>query len=75
MLRLRRPDLPRPYRVPWYPLPPLLFLAVTGWTLTYIVLQRPTEALAGTAVFATGAAFYMVSRRLSSRNTERGPVT
>ena len=75
VLRLRRPDLPRPYRVPWYPLPPLLFLAVTGWTLTYIVLQRPTEALAGTAVFATGAAFYMVSRRRPSRNTERGPVT
>lgn len=65
VLRLRRPDLPRPYRVPWYPLPPLVFLAVTGWTLTYIVLQRPTEALAGTAVFATGAAFYLVSRRLS----------
>lgn len=75
VLRLRRPDLPRPYRVPWYPLPPLVFLAVTGWTLSYIVLQRPTEALAGTAVFATGAAFYMVSRRRPSRNTERGPVT
>lgn len=75
VLRLRRPDLPRPYRVPWYPLPPLLFLAVTGWTLTYIVLQRPTEALAGTAVFATGAVFYAVSRWLSSRNTEPGHVT
>ena len=69
VLRLRRPDLPRPYRVPWYPLPPLVFLAVTGWTLTYIVLQRPAEALAGAAIFATGAVFYAVSRRLSSRKT------
>lgn len=65
VLRLRRPDLPRPYRVPWYPLPPLVFLAVTGWTLAYIVLQRPAEALAGTTIFATGAVFYAVSRRLS----------
>ena len=75
VLRLRRPDLPRPYRVPWYPLPPLVFLAVTGWTLAYIVLQRPFEALAGAAIFATGAAFYVVSRRLSSRNTARDAVT
>ena len=69
VLRLRRPDLPRPYRVPWYPLPPLVFLAVTGWTLAYIVLQRPAEALAGAAIFVTGAVFYAVSRRLSSRKT------
>lgn len=65
VLRLRRPDLQRPYRVPWYPLPPLVFLVVTGWTLAYIVLQRPVEALAGTTIFATGAVFYAVSRRLS----------
>ena len=75
VLRLRRPDLPRPYRVPWYPLPPLVFLAVTGWTLAYIVLQRPGEALAGAAIFVTGAAFYAVSRRLSSRSTPDGAVT
>ena len=75
VLRLRRRDLPRPYRVPWYPLPPLVFLAVTGWTLAYIVLQRPAEALAGTAIFATGAVFYTVSRRLSSRNPATRSVT
>ena len=61
--------------MPWYPLPPLVFLAVTGWTLTYIVLQRPGEALAGAAIFVTGAAFYAVSRRLSSRSTPDGAAT
>jgi APA family basic amino acid/polyamine antiporter len=26
ILRKREPDLPRPYKIPFYPLPPLLFL-------------------------------------------------
>lgn len=33
----RRADLPHPYRVPLYPLPPLLFLLLTGWTVGYAV--------------------------------------
>ena len=75
VLRKRRPELERPYRVPLYPLPPLVFLGLTGWTLTYILLQRPTEGLAGVAILASGGVFYAVSRRLSarSRKAARGP--
>ena len=75
VLRVRRPELARPYRVPWYPVPPLVFLAVTGWTLTYIVLQRPLEGLAGLGVLAGGAVFYVLSRRLSSRGAAGGAAT
>ncbi len=31
MLRVRRPDEPRPFRMPLYPLPPLVAIAVGGW--------------------------------------------
>jgi APA family basic amino acid/polyamine antiporter len=58
VLRWRRPDLPRPYRVALYPLPPLIFLGFTGWTLTYILLERPQEGLMGLAIVASGALFY-----------------
>ena len=75
VLRVRRPELARPYRVPWYPVPPLVFLAVTGWTLAYIVMQRPLEGLAGLGVLAGGAVFYVLSRRLSSRNAAGGAAT
>ena len=68
VLRWRRPALTRPYRLPLYPLPPLIFLGLMGWTLTYILLQRPMEGLAGVAILASGAVFYAVSRRLSRRN-------
>ena len=70
ILRWRRPKLERPYGVPLYPLPPLVFLALMGWTLTYLLVQRPMEGLAGVAILASGVAFYGVSRRLSAR---RGP--
>jgi len=64
VLRWRRPDLIRPFRVWLYPLPPLLFLLITGWTLLYVVLQRPAEAMIAIAIVASGAAFYFLSRAL-----------
>ena len=57
VLRVRRPEMPRPFRMWLYPLPPLLALAGFG----YIVVSRPNfrrelllaafVALAGTVVF------------------------
>lgn len=68
VLRWRRPDFDRPYRVPMYPLPPLVFLGLMGWTLTYLLVQRPIEGLAGLAILASGAVFYVLSRRVSNPN-------
>jgi amino acid transporter len=57
VLRARRPDLPRPFRMALYPLPPLLALAGFG----FLVVSRPNfgrelllavvVAVAGTTVF------------------------
>ncbi len=62
VLRRTRPELPRPYRTVLYPLPPLLFLGVTGWTLGYILMERPVEGLWGLAIVASGAVFYLLTR-------------
>lgn len=59
VLRWRQPDLPRPYRTWLYPLPPLIYLTVTGWTLAYILWHRPAEAWIGLAVIILGAIFYL----------------
>ena len=67
ILRWRRPDLPRPYRTPLYPLPPLIYLGFTGWTLTYILLDRPIEGLMGLGIIASGGAFYLLTVRLGKR--------
>ena len=62
VLRIRRPGLPRPYRLTAYPLPALVYLAIAGWTLAYILLERPQESLMGLALIGAGAAFYGLTR-------------
>ena len=62
VLRWKRPHLARPFRVTLYPLTPLIFLSITGWTLTYVVIQRPFEALISAAIILTGGVFYLAVR-------------
>jgi amino acid transporter len=60
LLRRRRPDLPRPYRMWLYPLPCLLALA--GWLYLYVTAQWVFIVL-GAATLAAGAvAFVLWSR-------------
>jgi APA family basic amino acid/polyamine antiporter len=40
-LRWREPDLPRPFRVPWYPLTPLVFILISLASLVFLALERP----------------------------------
>ena len=60
ILRWRQPHLPRPFRVTLYPITPLIFLGITGWTLTYVVVQRPVEALISATIIASGGLFYLL---------------
>jgi len=62
MLRVQRPDLDRPFRIPLYPLPPLA--AMAGFL--FILVNR-THALGGLAVAAaiaiSGTVIYMLRAR------------
>lgn len=70
VLRWRQPKLARPYRTWGYPLPPLIFLLITGWTLFYTVQQRPQEAWLCLGVVVSGALFYQLSVYLGKRRHE-----
>jgi amino acid transporter len=63
VLRFRQPDLPRPFRIPLYPLPPLAAIAGFIW----IVVSRTTAwgTIAGAAIIAiTGTAIYFLRARM-----------
>jgi APA family basic amino acid/polyamine antiporter len=60
VLRWKRPDLPRPYRMWGYPATPLLFLAITGWFLVNMALTRPWPSLAGLLLIVAGIPVYSV---------------
>ena len=63
VFRWKQPDLPRPYRTFLYPIPPLIYLALTGWTLWFVLVSKPVEGLFGLGIIATGLIFYFVSLR------------
>ncbi len=69
VLRIRQPDLPRPYRTFAYPLPPLVYLLLTGWTLWFVLANKPTEGLFGLGIIASGLLFYVVSARHGRTST------
>ncbi|HZQ50715.1 MAG TPA: amino acid permease [Bryobacteraceae bacterium] len=58
VLRKKRPDLPRPYRVIGYPVVPVLFVAVASLLLVSTVQTRPRESLMGLGLMALGIPFY-----------------
>lgn len=61
VLRRREPHLIRPYCTWGYPITPLLFLALSGWTLVFILRDKPLESMLGLATVLVGAAIYRVS--------------
>jgi APA family basic amino acid/polyamine antiporter len=58
VLRWREPDIERPYRTWGYPWPPIVFLLLSAWSLTYMLLVQPRESLAGLGTLLCGAILY-----------------
>ncbi|WP_088345428.1 MULTISPECIES: amino acid permease [Rhodomicrobium] len=63
LLRITRPDLPRPYRTWGYPVTPLVFLSITLFTMYYLLTERPLESLAGLATMFAGLFIYFLSQK------------
>jgi APA family basic amino acid/polyamine antiporter len=67
VLRTKRPDLPRPYRVWGYPVTPVVFVAIACWFLFNMLLTRPTPSLAALLLIASGVPVYLLWTRRRSR--------
>lgn len=67
----RRADLPQPYRLPLFPLPPLMFLVLTAWTVGYTVHKEifVDEKMPGPALLSL--ATLLIGIPLSRLVTER----
>ena len=58
VLRATRPDIPRPYRTWLYPLPPIIFAAITVWMMIYLLRSKTTESVAGLGTAIAGFLLY-----------------
>ena len=66
ILRVRRPELARPYRMWGYPMTVLLFLAVAAGFVLNTLIVTPGPAVASTLLIAVGAPVYWIWGRANS---------
>ena len=67
VLRRKRPDAPRPFRVPGYPLTPALFVISSAIIVVNTLVTQPRLALVGLAFVMSGAPAYLIWRSVAAR--------
>ena len=65
-MRIKR-GKPKHYRMPLYPIPPLVFLLVTGWAIAYTAVVRSMEGLFAAGMVACGLSLYLTVRFVNQR--------
>ena len=66
-LRIRRPEAPRPFRVPGYPVTPVLFILSAAAIVGNTIYNQPGRAVVGLGMVLLGAPAYLLWRRGKSR--------
>lgn len=62
VLRAKEPDAPRPFRVPFYPVVPAIFVLMCGYLLYSSLTYHRAHALVGLGVLAVGALVLIVAK-------------
>lgn len=62
VLRAKEPDAPRPFKVPFYPVVPAIFVLMCGYLLYSSLTYHRAHALVGLGVLAVGAVVLVVAK-------------
>lgn len=68
VLRKKEPEVKRPFRVPLYPVLPLIFCITSTYLLYSSIVYTGWGALAGIAVLAVGALFLILKPSIAEKN-------
>jgi APA family basic amino acid/polyamine antiporter len=58
VLRIKKPELPRPYKALGYPVLPMLFVALATLLLINTLIEDPRDSLVGMGIVAAGVPLY-----------------
>jgi len=73
LLRVRRPEMVRPFKIPLYPVPPLLFLAGTLWMIVFAFVDQPRWSSLSVGSILAGIPIYYIA--VAPRGMRRRRVT
>ena len=74
VLRRKLPDAPRPFRVPGYPLVPVVFALVMIWIVISGFLTAPRESITALVLILLGLPLYPLFRRRGRFTATRAPT-
>jgi len=60
VLRYKRPELKRPYKLWGYPVVPILFIIANAWIVWGSVIEKPYESLIGILIVCLGIPAYLI---------------
>ncbi len=68
--REQHPETKRPYKVPLYPVIPILFIIINLWILVYGLIYKPYESIAGLITSLSGLIIFFISKRSTNTTQE-----
>lgn len=74
VLRIREPERVLPYKVPLYPLTPILFCVTCGYMLHASIAYTGVASLVGLAVLAAGTPLLLFRRKHAKADTPSSPA-
>lgn len=72
ILRIRQPDLHRPYHIWGYPVTPVFFILLSLWTLIYLLIDRTAESILGLLTVLSGVLVFLFDRYMHRKLGDRG---
>lgn len=60
ILRKKRPDIPRPYKAPWYPYLPAVYILTSGIFLLALLWKKPMYTWPGLLIVLSGIPVYYI---------------
>jgi basic amino acid/polyamine antiporter, APA family len=69
VFRKRYPNAERPYKVPGYPITPLIFILAAALLVINTVMEQPARAAVGLAISLAGAPAYLIWQKRKGRVT------
>jgi APA family basic amino acid/polyamine antiporter len=63
LLRRRMPDVERPFKVPFYPILPLVFAVFSVFLVGYTIVNSPGNSLIGLVLVALGLPLYWLMNK------------
>ncbi len=72
VLRVKRPDIPRPYKAFGYPVVPAIYVLTTTFIMVILLIYKPAYTFPGLAIVLLGIPVFFIWKKYSQNHGNRG---